>query len=120
LKSRRQRRVAELVHQEVSTLLMFEVRDPRVQAVTITSVDMTPDLKRAHIYYMVLDDEGAEEAQRGLESATGFLRRELGARVQLRHTPEIVFAIDEAEMQGRRIDALLDGIQQAEGEPSDG
>jgi ribosome-binding factor A len=120
LRSRRQRRVAELIHHELSTLLMFKVRDPRVASVTLTSVDMTADLKRAHVYYMVLDEAEAEEAQQGLDSAAGFLRRALAARVELRYTPEIIFSLDEAEIQGRRIDALLDGLDPAAGELSDG
>lgn len=117
--TRRQRRVAELVHEELSTLLMFEVRDPRVRTVTVTEVGMTADLKRAHVYYTVLGDE-ADEAQRGLDSAAGFLRRELGARLRLRYTPELVFALDQAELQGRRIDALLDQLDLPEDEPADG
>jgi ribosome-binding factor A len=112
--------VAELIHQELSTLLMFKVRDPRVASVTVTDVDVTADLKRAHVYYVVLDQTEAEEAQRGLESAAGFLRRALAARVELRHTPEIVFAPDQAEIQGRRIDALLDELNPSESESADG
>ncbi len=120
MKSRRQQRVAGLIHEELGSLLMFEVRDPRVALVTLTGVDMTPDLRRAHAYYTVLDDAVAEEAQRGLESAAGFLRRALAARLQLRHTPEIVFSLDRGEIQGRRIDALLDEIDVAESGPADG
>jgi ribosome-binding factor A len=120
LRTRRQRRVAELIHQELSTLLMFKVRDPRVAPVTVTGVDVTPDLKRAHVYYVVLDEAEAEEAQHGLESAAGFLRRALAARVELRYTPEIIFSLDQAEIQGRRIDALLDELDPAEGEGTDG
>jgi ribosome-binding factor A len=119
VRSRRQRRVAGLIHEELSSLLMLEVRDPRVGLVTLTRVDMTPDLKRAHVYYMVLGEEEVEKAQQGLESSAGFLRRALAGRLQLRHTPELVFSVDQVEIQGRRIDALLDQIDLPESEPAD-
>ena len=113
--TRRQRRVAELIHRELSTLLLFEVRDPRLANLTITEVNVTPDLLQARIYYTVLgEDEDKEEAQIGLESAGGYLRSLLAARVQLRSVPELVFALDESAEHGQRIDELLAQIAESE------
>jgi ribosome-binding factor A len=113
--SRRQRRVSELIHRELSQLLMRDVRDPRISGVTITGVQITADLLLARIYYSVLGDaEAKKEARTGLESASGFLRTQLGARIRLRFVPELVFELDESAEYGRRIDELLDQIAATE------
>ena len=113
--TRRQRRVAELIHRELSTLLLFEVRDPRLANLTITEVNVTPDLLEARIYYTVLgDDEEKFEAQAGLESAGGYLRSLLAAKVQLRSVPELQFFLDTSAEQGRRIDELLAQIAESD------
>ena len=109
--SRRQRRVAELIHRELSLLLMREVDDPRLADVTITAVDVTPDLLVARAFFTVLgDDEQVAAAQAGLERATGFLRTQLAGRVQLRLVPHLTFELDKSEARGRRIDELLDQL----------
>jgi ribosome-binding factor A len=116
--SRRQRRVSELIHRELSTLLLLEVRDPRLADITITDVDVTPDLLVARVYYSVLgDSDQAKEALTGLESASGFLRTQLAGRVSLRFVPELFFELDQSAEHGRRIDQLLDQINQ--NRPSD-
>jgi len=113
--TRRQRRVAELIHREMSWLLLREVRDPRLADVTVTEVRMTPDLLLARIFYTVLGDaEDEKEALAGLESASGFLRTQLAGRVQLRFMPELVFELDKSAAYGRRIDDLLDQIVESE------
>jgi ribosome-binding factor A len=117
--TRRQQRVSELIHRELSQLLWREARDPRLADVTITHVRITPDLLLARVYFSVLG--GAEEekaAQAGLERATGYLRSQLAARVQLRLAPELVFEVDRSAEYGRRIDQLLDEIS-AESHPDD-
>ena len=109
--SRRQRRVAELIHRELSLLLMLDARDPRLADVTITAVDVTPDLMQARVFFTVLgDDERVSEAQAGLQRATGFLRTQLAARIQLRFMPHLAFELDKSAAYGRRIDQLLDEI----------
>jgi ribosome-binding factor A len=108
----RQRRVAESIHRELSVLLMREVRDPRLVDVTVTGVDVTPDFSRARIHFTVLG--GADEqndALRGLEHASGFLRTQLASRIRLRTMPELVFELDRSAEYGRRIDELLDQLQ---------
>ena len=110
--TRRQRRVSELIHRELSKLLMLEARDPRLAGVTITGVTVTPDLLLAHIYFSVLGDQTAKkEALAGLEHANGFLRTELASRVRLRFVPELVFEEDKSAEYGRRIDELLELVK---------
>ena len=106
--TRRQRRVSELIHRELSMLLMREARDPRLAGITLTEVRVTPDLQIARVYYTVLGDaEEVQGAAAALESAGGYLRTQLAGRVRLRLAPELVFQLDESAAQGRRIDELL-------------
>jgi ribosome-binding factor A len=79
--------------------------------VTITDVEVTPDVKQAKVYFTVLGGkEAREEAQAGLRSAAGWLRRELGRRVRLRHVPELIFRYDRSLERGERISAILDEL----------
>lgn len=109
--TRRQRRVSEQIHRELGQLLLRDVHDPRLADITITEVRITPDLLLARIFFSVLG--GPEEqmaAKKGLESASGYLRSQLGARVRLRMVPELVFEVDRSAEYARRIDDLLDQI----------
>ncbi|MGD8243779.1 MAG: 30S ribosome-binding factor RbfA [Anaerolineae bacterium] len=109
--TRYQRRVSELVHVHLATLLERETKDPRLGLVTITDVEVTPDVKQAKVYFTVLGGkEAREEAQAGLRSAAGWLRRELGRRVRLRHVPELIFRYDRSLERGERISAILDEL----------
>ena len=110
--TRRQRRVSELIHRELSKLLMLEARDPRLVGVTVTSVTVTPDLLLARVHFTVLGDQVAKkEALAGLEHANGFLRTELASRIRLRFVPELVFEEDKSAEYGRRIDELLELVK---------
>lgn len=111
---RRIRRFNELIRQELSSLLLRRVRDPRLSAVTITEVDTTADLRIARIYISVLDDdeETRQEALHSIQGAAGFLRRELAHVLQVRHTPELDFRLDESARYGERIDQVLEQIHQ--------
>lgn len=109
--TRRQHRVAEQIHRELSLLLMREVRDPRLSDVTITEVRVTPDLLIARIYFSVLGDSTQQqEALVALDHANGFLRTQLAGQVRLRFAPELVFELDTSAEYGRRIDELLDEV----------
>lgn len=111
--TRRQRRVAQLIHRELSILLLQGVKDPRLSGVTITDVEVTKDLLLAHVYYTVLEaEEDGKEAQAGLEHAKGFLRTELAGRVELRFVPDLIFVRDTSAEYGRRIDAILDQLNE--------
>lgn len=106
--TRRQRRVAELIHRELSLVLMREVRDPRLVDVTITGAEVAPDLLVARVYFTVMGDaDDAQEALDALQGAGGYLRTQLAGRVQLRYAPELIFELDKSAEHGRRIDELL-------------
>jgi ribosome-binding factor A len=107
--SRRQQRVAELIHKEISTLLQFDAHDPRIGFVTVTEVEVTPDLKEAIIYISLLSGD-EKEVLAGLKSATPFFRRELGRRVNLRYTPALNFRLDRSLNYAQQIDNLLSQI----------
>ena len=116
--TRRQRRVSELIHRELSLLQLHEVRDPRLAGVTLTEVDVTPDLMIARIYLTVMGEEEARvQALKGLDHAKGFLRSQLASRVELRYVPELEFKLDKSADYARRIDELLDRLQ--ENRPTD-
>lgn len=109
--SRRQRKVADLIQEEVSDLIARKMRDPRVEGVTVTEVKVSPDLRYADIYISKLGgDEERQQALAGLNAAEGYLKRELAPRLDLRFMPDLRFHIDRSWEQGARIDALLEQI----------
>ena len=100
-------RINEEVQRELSALLR-EVKDPRVGGlISITNVEVTPDLKFAKVYVSVLEEDKAADTLKGLKSAAGFLRHELGARLNLRHTPQLQFVPDDSIADGAHIFDLL-------------
>jgi len=105
---RRTERLAEEIREEVAAIIGRGVKDPRVGFVTVTRVALTPDLRIAHVNVGVLGDQ-AERAKTmgGLRKAAGFIRRELGQRVRMRHTPELQFHYDEGLDATDRIAQLL-------------
>lgn len=108
-------RVADLLKIEVADLLLRRVRDPRIGAVTITGAKVSDDLRTARVYFVELGkDTCSAEVEAGLRKATGFLRRELGQRLQLRHVPELLFTYDPSFAYGNRIEALLSEIRREE------
>ena len=108
-------RVADLIKIEISNLLLKQVRDPRIGLVTITGVKVTDDLRTARVFFVELGkDQCSEEVQAGLGKAAGFLRRELGRRLQLRCVPELLFAYDPSFAYGNRIERLISEIHREE------
>ncbi len=111
MSTRRQRQVAELIHQEISLLIQRQVRDPRLGFVTVTDVDVTQDLRQATIYVSVMGgDDEVKQTLAALESAAGFFRHELGDTLTLRFIPELLFRQDKSLEQGLHIDELLDSL----------
>lgn len=101
-------KLQELIKQEMSKMLLTDLKDPRIGFVTVTDVEMTGDLREAKIYVSVMG--GAEQVKsslEGLNSALGFVRREIGQRIRLRFTPEISFALDTSLDYGDHIQKLL-------------
>ncbi len=105
----RHQRLGTQVLRTLSELLRFETKDPRLQGVSLTAVDLSRDLSVARVYFSLLDpDDAVEPAQAGLDKATGFLRGKLGAAIQVRHVPELRFIHDDSAERGARIDELID------------
>jgi ribosome-binding factor A len=106
-----QRRVSDLIRTHLTDLLERKANDPRLQMVTITDVTVTLDVMRADVHFSVLGGTEAQaEAQAGLESAAGWLRRELGRRLRLRNTPELAFHYDPSLERGEHIVSILDEL----------
>ncbi len=100
-------RINEEIQRELASLIRT-VKDPRVHGlVSITAVDTTSDLRYSRIYVSVLDKSDVKEVVKGLKSAAGYLRRELGAALKLRYTPELQFVEDDSIGQGAHILSLL-------------
>lgn len=101
-------RINEEIQRELSAL-MRTLKDPRLQSglLTITHVDTTPDLRYSRIFVSALDKSGEKEMMRGLRSAAGYLRRELGSALKLRYTPELQFIADDSILQGAHILEML-------------
>jgi ribosome-binding factor A len=106
--SRRSQRVADLVRAELARIVLTEAHDPDLRGVTITDVEMPPDLKSARVYFSCLGSgEARERAAEALRRASGYLRREVGRRCQLRYAPELFFSSDLSLERGARIEELL-------------
>ena len=113
--SKRQRRVAEQIHQILAELIQFEAEDPRLDGVTVMDVLIDRELMVATVYVNSLrGEESQKDVMDGLGRATGFLRYELGRRVQLQNTPELRFKWDESLETGARIDALIASLHKTE------
>ena len=109
-------RVNSLLQRELGTLISEELRDPRIAFPTVTAVEITPDLRSAKVHVSVLGSEEASgKTMKALEDAKPFLRRELGARTDLRFVPELTFVHDRSAEQAVRISALLREAREREG-----
>jgi len=120
--SRRVERVAELIKREVSQLLLSGIKDNRIGAgmVSVTDVDVSGDLQHAKIFVSIYGTEEARAAaMAGLKSATSYVRGELGQRVRLRRTPEVVFHEDRSIERGTQVLSLLNRLSQERPEPQD-
>lgn len=106
-------RVGEQIKKELSQILQYEVKDPRIGFITVTGVDVTNDLSQAKVFLSVMGtDQQKEDTLKALASATGFIRSELGKRIRLRKTPELLFQFDTSIEYGTRIEALLQQINE--------
>ncbi len=110
----RNKRLGNQVLRSLSELLRFETKDPRLQKVSLTSVDLSRDLSVARVYFSLMDpnDDPAPVIE-GLQSASGFLRRELGRAIKVRHVPELRFAHDDSAAEAVRIGRLIDTVIEA-------
>ena len=119
--SSRPARVGDQIRVEISELLAREVSDPGIGFITVTRVNVTPDLQQARVFYTSLGDEKARrESQRALSRATPFLRRQLGRRLRLRRIPELQFFFDESVERQDRIERILQDITAERAERAQG
>ena len=114
LVTKRQARVGDLLKQTIAELLQRKVKDPRVEGVTITGVDVSVDLRVCRVFFCVFDAEKKEHAKEGLESTAGFMRHELRKELRLKHVPEIFFIYDASFDYGTKIDELLEKLDKDE------
>lgn len=116
-------RVSEQIHRELSELLR-EIKDPRLARllplVTITGVEVTPDYAHAKVFYTLLAEANSQpDVAAGLARASGFMRRELGRRVRIHHTPELHFHFDASVERGTRLSNLIDEAVQSDRQHQD-
>jgi ribosome-binding factor A len=104
-------RINEEIQKELSNLIR-NLKDPRVQdtMISITHVETTPDLRWAKVYVSFLQEDRAKDALKGLKSASGYLRRELGSALNLRYTPELVWELDDSITYGARMLGLINSL----------
>ena len=115
-----QRRISDLVRSHLTSLLQRKASDPRLGMVTITDVVVTPDALRADVHFSVLGGPEAQaEAQAGLDSAAGWMRRQMGRGLRLRNTPRLVFHYDPSLERGEHIASILDELGLCDGEEGD-
>jgi len=103
----RKDRVAGLIREAIADIVILKIKDPRVLGITITDVRLSADLKTAIVYFSSLTDGKAEEHKQGLESAQGFIRRELRRELDLKYIPELSFFYDTAFDHSLRINKIL-------------
>ncbi len=113
MQGKRSERVAALIKEELGTLLLKDIKDPRIGFVTITDVQVSDDLKYARVFYSVFGDaEKKEETAKGLEQAKGFLQRDIAHTLKLRFTPHLSFAADSSLDDGMKIDGIIRKINE--------
>ncbi len=118
MNDKRINRISEEVRKIVSELLMREIKDPRIDPMTsVTKVQVTRDLRYANIYVSVLGNKDVkEDTLQGLENAKGFIRKEIGSRIDLRYVPEPKFHLDETIEQGIYMSKLIEKVNKEDQE----
>ena len=113
-------RINEEIQKELANVIR-NLKDPRVQdtMISITHVETTPDLRYAKVYVSFLQEDRAADALKGLKSAGGYLRRELGRALQLRYTPELNWALDDSITYGAKMLKLINSLEVNKDENSD-
>ena len=101
-------RLTERIYEEVAEMVAAELKDPRIGPATVTHVELSPDLRYARVLVSVMGDAGAKaQTLEGLSSASGYVRRELGRRLALRHTLEVLFVLDRGLEDQAKVENLL-------------
>jgi ribosome-binding factor A len=120
MEGKRSEKVADLIHKEISEMLVRAIKDPRIGFVTITRVTVSEDYRSAKVYFSVAGTvEERERSMKGLNSAKGYVRKELGRRIRLRYTPEIIFKFDPSIEYAIHIGKVIRDIKGEEGTEDD-
>lgn len=113
----RQRRLSELLKEEISDIILKEVKDPRIGFVSINDVELSGDLRHAKIFVSIIGDQSErDDTMDGLKKATGFIRKLVGERITVYHTPELVFKYDDSIEHGIHISNLIKEVRKEEKE----
>jgi ribosome-binding factor A len=116
MEGKRSEKVADLIQREVSQMLVKSIKDPRIGFVTITKVTVSEDFRLAKVYFSVAGTlEERERSMKGLDSAKGYVRKELGRRIRLRYTPQIMFQFDPSIEYAIHMEELIQSIHQEKG-----
>jgi ribosome-binding factor A len=115
MEGKRSEKVADLIRKEISEMLLRSIKDPRIGFVTVTRVKASEDCRSARVYYSVVGTaEAREQSTAGLNSAKGYIRRELGHRLKLKYTPDIIFQFDPSIEYAVHMGELIDHLQEEE------
>ncbi|MGM0414273.1 MAG: 30S ribosome-binding factor RbfA [Bacillota bacterium] len=113
----RKRRLSELLKEEISDIILKEVKDPRIGFVSVNDVELSGDLRHAKVFVSVIGDQTErDDTMDGLKKATGFIRKLLGERITVYHTPELVFKYDDSIEHGIHISNLIKEVREEEKE----
>ena len=117
MNSRRMAKASEAIRETASTVVLFELRDPRVKNVTVLNVEVSPDLRNAKIYVTIMGDAKAQSlAMHGLDSARGFIQSKIADRLQTKHTPIIRFVLDPSVKKSIEVSRALQEANQRDAE----
>lgn len=121
MSSRRALKVAEAIREVVSTAILVDLKDPRIQGVTVTHVEASGDLRYAKVHVSVMGNETAQQLSlRGLQHAAGFLQSKVGDRLEMRYTPRLTFVLDQGVKKSIEVARILrEVLPPQEGRPSD-
>ena len=120
MSSRRVLKVAEAIREVVSMAILIELRDPRIQNVTVTYVEVSADLRHAKVHVSIMGDEKKEQlALHGLQSASGYLQKKVGDRLDTRYIPRLKFVLDKGVKHSLAVARILEEVLPEDAEPSD-
>jgi ribosome-binding factor A len=120
LGGKRTSRVGDQIMKVVADLLLFKVRDPRVKDVTLTGIEVSKDLRHSRIFFSVMGDtKNIRKTQAGLDSARGFIKREIGSRLDMKYIPDILFKYDPTLEKSEDLERLFKKINRDNPEPLD-
>ena len=109
--SRRVLKAAQAIREVVSLAILTELRDPRVENVTVTTVEVTGDMRQARVHVTVMgEDTNSSQVLKGLSSAAGFLQRKIANRIESRYTPKLQFVLDQGQENAREVARILEDL----------